>query len=79
MENENEVLGTVKEDIRTVSDKTQAIIYVIAGVIAMIAGPLLIPGLFGWVLALTGLIFVFLGICGFLYVAADAKKVSKKN
>ncbi len=77
-ENENEVLGTVKEEIRTVSDKTQAIIYVIAGAVAMILGPILISGLFGWVLSLTGLIFVILGICGFVYISDDAKKAEKK-
>ena len=36
MENENEeVLEVTKQEIRTVSDKTQAIIYVVAGAIAM--------------------------------------------
>ncbi len=78
MDNENEVLGTVNEEIRTVSDKTQAIIYVIAGAVAMILGPILISGLFGWVLSLTGLIFVFLGICGFIYISDDAQKAKKK-
>ncbi len=78
MDNENEVLGTVKEEIRTVSDKTQAIIYVIAGAVAMILGPILISGLFGWGLSLTGLIFVILGICGFVYISDDAKKAEKK-
>ena len=79
MDNENEVLGTVNEEIRTVSDKTQAIIYVIAGAVATILGPILISGLFGWVLSLTGLIFVFLGICGFIYISDDAKKAKKKG
>lgn len=78
MENEKEEVQVVKQEIRTVSDKTQAIIYVVAGSIAMIVCPLLISGLFGWALSLTGLIFVVLGICGFIYIADDAKKTSKK-
>ena len=78
MENEEEVLGTVKEDIRSISDKTQAIIYVVAGAIATVIGPIFISGLFGWAISLTGLIFVILGICGFIYVSDDAKKAVKK-
>ena len=78
MENEKEEVQVVKQEIRTVSDKTQAIIYVVAGAIAMIVCPLLISGLFGWALSLTGLIFVVLGICGFIYIADDGKKTSKK-
>ena len=78
MENEEEVLGTVKEDMRSISDKTQATIYVIAAAIATVIGPILISGLFGWAISLTGLIFVFLGICGFIYVSDDAKKTAKK-
>lgn len=79
MENENEVLEVTKQEIRTISDKTQAIIYVTAGAIAMILGPILISGLFGWVFSLTGLIFVILGICGFIYISDDKKRTNKKD
>jgi hypothetical protein len=79
MENENEVLEVTKQEIRTISDKTQAMIYVIAGAIAMILGPILISGLFGWVFSLTGLIFVILGICGFIYISDDKKRSNKKD
>ncbi len=81
MEKENELveeIQVVNQEIKTVSDKTQAIIYVVAGAIAMIVCPLLIKGLFGWVFSLTGLIFVLLGICGFVYVSGDPAKTSKK-
>ena len=79
MENENEVLEVTKQEIRTISDKTQAMIYVIAGAIAMILCPILISGLFGWVFSLTGLIFVILGICGFIYISDDKKRSNKKD
>lgn len=79
MENENVVLEVTKQEIRTISDKTQAMIYVIAGAIAMILGPILISGLFGWVFSLTGLIFVILGICGFIYISDDKKRSNKKD
>lgn len=79
MENENEVLEVTKQEIRTISDKTQAMIYVIAGAISMILGPILISGLFGWVFSLTGLIFVILGICGFIYISDDKKRSNKKD
>ncbi len=78
MEKENETVQVNRQEIRTIPDKTQAIIYVVAGAIAMIVCPLLISGLFGWALSLTGLIFVILGICGFIYAADDAKKTAKK-
>lgn len=78
MEKENAEVQ-VNQEIRSMSDKTQATIYVIAGAIATVLGPLLISGLFGWVLSLTGLIFVFLGICGFIYAADDAKRTAKKS
>ena len=82
MENEKETeieeVLAVKQEIRTISDKTQAIIYVVAGAIAMIVCPLLISGLFGWALSLTGFIFVILGICGFVYISDDASRSSKK-
>ncbi len=78
MEKENAEVQ-VNQEIRSMSDKTQATIYVIAGAIATVLGPLLISGLFGWVLSLTGLIFVFLGICGFIYSSDDAKRTAKKS
>ena len=76
---ENEETLVVNQEIKTISDKTTSLIYVIAGAIAMIVSPLIISGLFGWVLSLTGLIFVFLGICGFIYIAGDKKKAAKKD
>ncbi len=79
MENENEVLDVTKQEIRSISDKTQAIIFTIAGAVFLILGPILISGLFGWALSLTGLIFVFLGLCGFKYVSDDAKREKKKD
>ena len=78
MEKENETLEVTYEEIRTIPDKTLATIFVIAGAVAMIVSPLLISGLFGWALSLTGLIFVILGICGLIYAADDAKKTAKK-
>lgn len=80
MENDNEEVREVtKQEIRTVSDKTQAIIYVVAGAIAMILGPILISGLFGWAFSLTGFVFVILGICGFIYISDDKKRSNKKD
>ncbi|MBP5555986.1 MAG: hypothetical protein J6X94_14090 [Lachnospiraceae bacterium] len=79
MENENEVLEVTKQEIRSISDKTQSIIFTVAGAVAMILGPILLSGLFGWVLCLTGFIFVILGICGFVYVSDDAKREKKKD
>ncbi|MBP5252349.1 MAG: hypothetical protein J6Z21_01020 [Lachnospiraceae bacterium] len=79
MENENEVLQPVKQEIRTISDKVLATVFIVAGAIAIVIGPLLLHGLWGWVLALTGLIFVFLGICGFVSLSQEAKKAAKKD
>lgn len=79
MENENEVLQPVKQEIRTISDKVLATVFIVAGAIAIVIGPLLLHGLWGWVLALTGLIFVFLGICGFVSLSQEAKRAAKKD
>ena len=79
MENENEVLQPVKQEIRTISDKMLATVFIVAGAIAIVIGPLLLHGLWGWVLALTGLIFVFLGICGFVSLSQEAKRAAKKD
>ena len=79
MENENEVLQPVKQEIRTISDKVLATVFIVAGAIAIVIGPLLLHGLWGWVLALTGLIFVFLGICGFVSLSQEAKRATKKD
>ena len=76
---ENEEVLVANQEIHTMSDKTTSIIYVVAGAIAMIVSPLIISGLFGWVLSLTGLIFVILGICGFVYISGDKKKAAKKD
>ncbi len=78
IENENEVIQIEYEEIRTIPDKTLATIFVIAGAIAMIVSPFIISGLFGWALSLTGLIFVILGICGFVYASDDSKRAAKK-
>ena len=79
MENENEVLQPVKQEIRTISDKVLATVFIVAGAIAIVIGSLLLHGLWGWVLALTGLIFVFLGICGFVSLSQEAKRAAKKD
>ncbi|MBO7362590.1 MAG: hypothetical protein J6U41_04265 [Lachnospiraceae bacterium] len=79
MENENEVLQPLKQEIRTISDKVLATVFIVAGAIAIVIGPLLLHGLWGWVLALTGLIFVFLGICGFVSLSQEAKRAAKKD
>ena len=79
MENENEVLQPVKQEIRTISDKVLATAFLIAGAIAVVIGPLIFHGLWGWVLSVTGLIFVFLGICGFVSISVEAKRAAKKD
>ena len=79
MENENEVLQPVKQEIRTISDKVLATVFLIAGAIAVVIGPLVFRGLWGWVLSVTGLIFVFLGICGFISISVEAKRAAKKD
>lgn len=79
MENENEFLPIQTQEIHKIPDKTLAMIFVIVGAAVMIVCPLVIPGLFGWVLSVLGLIFVFLGICGFVSVSMEAKRFEKKN
>ena len=72
------------QTIKTVPDKTLAMIYLIAGLVVMIVVPLIFNiilhsvGLIGWAICLTGALFVFLGLCGFVSVSQEAKKYDAK-
>ena len=76
MENENEMIPVQTQEIRTMSDQTLAALYLIAGVIVAVVSPLIIHSLLGWVLMLVGIIFAFLGICGFATLSQDKKRTS---
>ena len=73
------------QTIKTIPDKTLALIYLIAGLAVMIVVPIVFKivlhsvGLIGWAIFLTGFFFVFLGLCGFVAVSQDAKKYAEKS
>ena len=79
MDNENEVLHPASQEIRTVSDKSLATLYLVAGAIVAVLCPFIFHSLLGWVLMVTGVIFAFLGICGFVTASQDAKRQTKKD
>ncbi|MBP1584773.1 MAG: hypothetical protein ILP17_03690 [Lachnospiraceae bacterium] len=78
-ETEYEFQPLPDQEMKKISDKNLAILFCAIGAVVMVICPLVIPGLIGWALSVMGLIFVILGICGFVSVSQEAKRIRNKD